>query len=327
MEAPQVPQAPQAAPAPSLSLPIDCVPGKTCWISKFVDLDPGPGVLDYMCAGRANDRHSGVDIAIRDVSAMEAGISVLAAAPGVVTEARDGLPDVRVKVPGAEMVDGTGCGNGVAIAHGGGWFTHYCHMRQGSIAVKTGDRVEAGQKLGQVGISGMSEYPHVHFMVRHGDTIVDPFLGVEGRPRGASCGLGTHPLWTEAALKALVYTPAAIFNAGFSSTMPARDQARAGGFRDFALQRNAPTFFFWADLFGVEAGDELRMRLVDPDGKPLIQIKKTLEQRDARWFQYIGKRRRGAPWRAGTYRGEVTLTGTRDGKTMETSDMRLLEVR
>jgi hypothetical protein len=348
--------APAAGP-PALSLPIQCVLGQTCWISKFVDLDPGPGVLDYMCAGRANDRHSGVDIAVRDMAAMEEGVVVRAAAAGVVLGARDGVPDISIKESGDENMSGSGCGNGVAVSHGDGWVTQYCHMREGSISVRKGDKVDVGQKLGLVGLSGRTEYPHLHFMVRHGDTIVDPFLGVEGRPDGASCGLGAHPLWTEPALNALAYTPAAIFNAGFAGEVPRAQDVRNGAYRNLALAGDvpalpgsagdaptgedgrgrpdhqfsfapdAPVLVFWTEIFGIEKGDTLSMRLTGPGGVTLAETAKPIGKREARWFQFIGKKRHGAPWPAGTYRGEVRVTGERNGRMLETSAMRTLEVR
>lgn len=333
------------------------MPGKTCWIAKFVDLDPGPGVRDYMCAGRANNGHTGVDIAVRDMAAMEDGVVVRAAAPGVVLDARDGVPDISIRETGEENMSGTGCGNGVAISHGGGWVTQYCHMREGSIAVRRGEKVDVGQELGLVGLSGRTEYPHLHFMVRHGQAIMDPFVGVEGRPDGASCGLGTHPLWTEAALKALSYAPAAIFNAGFSGNVPRAEDVRNGAYRNLALAGDAPAMsspagqagrddegpggaspqfsftpeapvlVFWTEIFGVEKGDTLSMRLVGPDGVTLTKIAKPIPKREARWFQYIGKKRHEAPWPAGIYRGEVKVTGERNGKMLETSVIRMLEVR
>ena len=133
------PQAPQAAPEPALSLPVACVPGKTCWIAQFVDLDPGPGVRDYMCAGRANNGHTGVDIAVRDMAAMKAGMVVRAAAPGVVLAARDGVPDISVRETGNENMSGSGCGNGVAISIGGGWGTPPRHTGalQGALGHET----------------------------------------------------------------------------------------------------------------------------------------------------------------------------------------------
>lgn len=312
----------------SLDLPVDCTPGRTCWISKFVDLDPGEGVRDYMCNGRANDGHTGVDIALRDRKAMEEGVRVLAAAPGVVKGTRDGMRDVSVRKDGRESLNGLDCGNGVAIAHDGGWVTQYCHMRRGSIRVRSGEQVERGQELGLVGMSGNTEYPHVHVAVRHKGKLVDPFLGLDGRPpASAGCGPGKVPLWTAAALEALAYTPVAIYNVGFSTTPPKAEDMRSGRFRGTELPGDAPAILLWAEIFGVEAGDELRLRLVAPDGTVIVDHKKTLEKRKARWFQYAGRKRRGAAWPEGTYRAEVSLARNTGGKTVHVSVTRELEVR
>ncbi len=307
------PEARAATGAPSLGLPLDCVPGETCWIAKFVDLDPGPGVRDYACQGRANDKHSGTDIALRDLRAMEEGVAVAAAAPGTVLRVRDGVPDVNVRDADPEKIKMGECGNGVVVAHGGEWETQYCHMRQGSIAVKPGQKVTAGQKLGLVGMSGSSEYPHLHLTVRKGNTVVDPFVGTGPRADGTNCGPGKSPLWNAAALEALAYTPASIYNAGFAGAPPSEEEIRSGRLRDTEIDARAPAFILWSELYGIEAGDKLHMRLTGPDGAVMVESTIPLEARKARWFQYIGKKRRAAEWPAGAYRGEITLMRVANG--------------
>ncbi len=311
----------------SLDLPLDCTPGESCWISKFVDLDPGPGVRDFMCNGRVSDDHNGVDIALRDQNAMEEGVRVLAAAPGVVRGTRDGMKDVNVRTVGRDSLNGKDCGNGVAIRHGEGWETQYCHLKRGSVQVRRGDRVERGQPLGLVGLSGNTEYPHLHISVRHDGEVVDPFLGLEGRAaEGARCGLGEAPLWSPAALQALAYTPAAIYNVGFSPVPPESEDVRSGRLRATRLSSDAPTLILWAEIFGIEAGDELRLRLVAPDGTPLVDHTKTLQERKARWFQYVGRKRRAEAWPTGVYRAEVSLARDMDGTKVVTSVTRELLV-
>lgn len=297
-----------ASDAPSLALPVDCVPGETCWIAKFVDLDPGPGVRDYACEGRANDAHSGVDIALRDLRAMDAGVAVVAAAAGTVLRTRDGVPDLNVRETGPEKVKMGECGNGVIVDHGNKWQTQYCHMRQGSIAVKPGQKIAAGEKLGLVGMSGSSEFPHLHFSVTHAGKTMDPFVGTDGRADGTDCGVGKAPLWNAAALDALAYTPAAIYNAGFSAAPPSDDEMRSGSLRALEIDPAAPAFILWTEIFGVEAGDSLHMRLTGPGGEVLVESTTPLETRLARRFQFIGKKRRAAAWPAGDYRGDITLT-------------------
>ena len=53
-------------------------------------------------------------------------------------------------------------GNHVVIDHGGE-FSFLAHLRQGSVSVKAGDRVSAGQPLGRCGNSGNTTMPHLHY--------------------------------------------------------------------------------------------------------------------------------------------------------------------
>jgi murein DD-endopeptidase MepM/ murein hydrolase activator NlpD len=54
----------------------------------------------------------------------------------------------------------------------GGVFPLYAHLRCGSIKVKLGQQVTAGQLLGEVGNSGASLQPHLHFQIM---SSTDPF--------------------------------------------------------------------------------------------------------------------------------------------------------
>jgi murein DD-endopeptidase MepM/ murein hydrolase activator NlpD len=56
-------------------------------------------------------------------------------------------------------------GNYVVIDHGNGEFSLYAHLKPGSVRVHAGEMVRAGQELGQVGSSGNSTEPHLHFQV------------------------------------------------------------------------------------------------------------------------------------------------------------------
>jgi murein DD-endopeptidase MepM/ murein hydrolase activator NlpD len=41
----------------------------------------------------------------------------------------------------------------------------YAHLKTGSVRVRPGDKVRAGQVIGQLGSSGNSTEPHLHFHV------------------------------------------------------------------------------------------------------------------------------------------------------------------
>ncbi len=86
---------------------------------------------------------NGIDIASLD----GAGSPVYAAASGIVQHAD---------------YDRVG-GNRVTILHSNGVVTYYGHL--GSMAVKPGDQVEVGQKIGSEGQTGKATGPHVHFQV------------------------------------------------------------------------------------------------------------------------------------------------------------------
>jgi len=93
---------------------------------------------------------------------------VLAVADGTVLGVRDGIPDNKPGHVGAEALNltlETIAGNWVVLDLGDGQFAHYAHLRPGSLRVKAGDRVRRGDVIAQVGNSGSSFEPHLHFEV------------------------------------------------------------------------------------------------------------------------------------------------------------------
>lgn len=66
----------------------------------------------------------------------------------------------------------SGYGNCVKISHGYGYETLYGHMSR--INVKTGQKVTKGQKIGEVGDTGLSTAPHLHYEVHHKGKPINP---------------------------------------------------------------------------------------------------------------------------------------------------------
>lgn len=63
-------------------------------------------------------------------------------------------------------------GNTLVIEHGGGLKSYYFHMN--ALSVSQGDQVTKGQQVGEVGSTGYSTGPHLHFETRIGKAAVSP---------------------------------------------------------------------------------------------------------------------------------------------------------
>jgi murein DD-endopeptidase MepM/ murein hydrolase activator NlpD len=125
----------------------------------------GSKLDDYYCYGK-------------DVLAVADGVVVEAAADAV--EAND-----RLRRPGESAEDfmqrtvveqnkllaqgyKVPLGNFIVIRHVGGEYSDYAHLRQGSVKVKAGDKVTRGQVIAQVGHTGNTTEPHLHFQITDG---------------------------------------------------------------------------------------------------------------------------------------------------------------
>ena len=112
------------------------------------------------------------------------GAPILAVAAGTVAKAHDGEPEdaAALRRPG-ETLEAYGArvqeiqggllqkgadaiaGSHVIIDHGAGEYSVYAHLKTGSVKVKAGQAVKAGDPLAQLGSSGNSTEPHLHFAV------------------------------------------------------------------------------------------------------------------------------------------------------------------
>jgi hypothetical protein len=288
----------QTAAAFEISWPAACALGDTCHIQQYFDHDAGPLASDFTCGTLSYDGHDGTDIALSTRAQMATGVAVLAAAPGVVKGGRDGVADFEPFVTGRE------CGNGVLIEHEGGWETQYCHLRQGSVLVRAGDRVEAGTPLGMIGQSGMADFPHLHLSVRQNGTEVDPFT-----PNATTCGPSDATLWASP----IAYEPGGLLDAGFSTAVPDFDTIRAG-LPTLPLPDTAPGLVLWAFIYGSQAGDQVLFQITGPAGTVLEEVS-VLEKPQAQLFRAMGKRLTADAWPAGDYAGTVVLQ--RGGKALD----------
>lgn len=94
--------------------------------------------------------HEGIDISTR------IGTDVVSTADGIVVEA------------GYDIT----YGNNIIIDHGFGFVTRYGHLSK--IDVKAGQAIKRGQKIGEVGNTGFSTGPHLHYEIRINGVPVNP---------------------------------------------------------------------------------------------------------------------------------------------------------
>lgn len=286
------------------SLPIACTTQQHCFVQNHVDHEAGPDYRDYRCGPLTYDGHNGTDIRIPNLAAMAAGVPVLAARAGRVKAIRDGMDDVNLRDIGYERIKGRDAGNTVLLEHADGWVSQYAHMRKGSVAVRSGDVVAQGQQLGLVGLSGNTEFPHLHFEIRYNGKPIDPFTG-HGLDR--ACGGAATPLWDAAADAALRYQPSGVINAGFTAQIPDSTQVMSGSGPVYTPpDLHAPTLLFWVNTFGMRGGDVVDMRVRAPNGSILVKKRAKVPRNKADWLDYIGRRARGV-WPEGEYRGSYRV--------------------
>src|SRR3990167_8644542 len=134
--------------------------------------------------------------------------------------------------------------------------------------VKQGDTVTVGQPIARVGLSGNTEYPHLHLSVRKAGVIVDPYSpdAAPGTCDAASPGRG---LWDAPAAKALAYQPGAVLNAGFAGAQVTMEAVEAGDVT--APSTEDPALIAYVRAINLQAGDVQSLSVQDPDGNVLAQ--------------------------------------------------------
>lgn len=186
------------AAAQQYRLPMgDCDKSHACYVTSYFSHRGG----DWACDDKYYSRHYGTDFGIGGFRQMKKGRTVVAAADGeVIGFTSDCDDDCSFDCDGpiecCKCETGKyGFGNYVEILHPDGKKTRYGHLRKNSVplSVGIGTQVTCGQMIGQVGSSGCSCGPHLHFeVVNENGVRDDPFSGECGGPRSYWTSQGSY---------------------------------------------------------------------------------------------------------------------------------------
>jgi murein DD-endopeptidase MepM/ murein hydrolase activator NlpD len=219
-------------------------------ISNYVDEDPAsPGMKDYTgatgAAAKTYDGHSGVDMLMPSFRYVDNGTPVYASAPGTVSNVVQDQPDHNLTCESQSW-------NVVIVKHANGYKTVYGHLRKNSVLVQIGQTVTAGQKIAEVGSSGCSTYPHLHFEVRDcTNTGIDSMPGMYVNP---------PPLYTKIA-------PTTFMDAVLASpVITSTSQMTNPGSSNPTSFKQDVNFSIGMTVAAGKPGDVLRLEFVDPSG-------------------------------------------------------------
>lgn len=266
-----------------------------CFIQNYVDVSPMYGGQDFHTRCRSYNKHKGTDFRV-SYDAMLAGVDVVAAADGRVLRTRDKMKDVYYS-SGESNIGGRECGNGVVIDHGDGWQTLYCHLKKDSVLVRAGDVVEAGTVIGQVGLSGKTEFAHVHFQVSRNGEIVCPFSGIcmGGLTTGRCKFFVRHPsqesLWEDDSEKVLQYVPSQVLRTAYLNNRPhsAQEILQRSTLVDVLKSGHMPLVFSAVTAM-LQEGDTLILELKTVEGVLLAEKTVHITHYTAQRYDYIGKK-------------------------------------
>lgn len=119
---------------------------------------------DFVVTDDDGDTHEGDGDALEEYYAF--GNPIRAPADGTVVATEDSLRDYPT--PGSLFPEWRTykiTGNYVVLEHDDGEYSMLAHLKEGSVTVEPGERVERGEVVGECGNSGNSSEPHLHYQL------------------------------------------------------------------------------------------------------------------------------------------------------------------
>lgn len=265
-----------------LRYPLECKKLRNCGIAFYYDHKG----KDYLCGHRTKPAHDGTDFGFFTEQEVSAGIPVLASAGGEVYR----IENVSNIIPGG----GESCGTGVAISHANGWSTQYCHLKEKSLRVKKGDKVIAGQTLGLVGKSGLSDFYHMHMVVAFKNKPIDPFAFAR---KAASCYSGP-----------VLFKPPILYKRHMVVASGFTDKSADYDYKDILSTGRLPNpnrrglLISYIYILGMERGDRVETTITAPNGQETTHLSKPLKVAKPAFAHFFGEDKPPKNKRSGRFR-------------------------
>lgn len=156
--------------------------------------------------------------------------------------------------------------------------------------------------MGKIGLSGRTQFPHVHVSVRRNGNSIDPFAPSGRLTRNASA----DTLWdTE-----IEYDAGGLLSLRFFDHLPKIETLRFG--RETApITNQSPAIVIAAFGFGEQKGDIVTLR-IDGPRSTVFEHSVTMDRNQAQFMRSGGKKLSRRIWRSGEYHAKATMT--RDGQ-------------
>jgi len=249
----------QSAAALELQFPVSCQLNENCWI--------------------ISSDEKGTDIVIKSLLDIEKGVPVLAAQDGTVILVKN---DIKNK---------TFYGNSVVIQHTNGWKTIYSHLKPNSINLKKGDFARKGSQIAELGMSGKTDFPLLHFVVFKGDKFFPPS-------------------WDSLIKDDLKVSDIVIANIGISTTNPDIKSIKKGDYEGLELLNDSPSLYMWAYGFKFKTGDFLKFSLKNPDNEKILDKVVKVNGDFKETFFSVEKPKEAENWKTGTYTAKLEFIRT-----------------
>ncbi|WP_343562643.1 M23 family metallopeptidase [Kiloniella sp. b19] len=276
-------------------LPVDCRTDEggtpDCLIQNYKDHDTTrTSFKDFSCGPRGYDGHTGTDFRVLDDKRYRDGIAVFAAADGRVSRIEGREPDglYLENQPAAERRNPAG--NVVLLQHDFGYRTLYAHLKKGSVTVEPGDYVKAGDVIGFVGLSGFTEFPHLHFEIRRKTArteFVDPF-SFQGNETCVEERSKKQRLWSDDNNPSLQYQDTRTKSGWLGEKPKSRELNNPD--KPKVLLGQSDIAIYWVQSFHQTTEQELLLKIKDSSGNLLSKHQCAFESFKAQTLCFVGVR-------------------------------------